>query len=108
MKSPKKSESHGQLKINIDSDSSDYEFEESKTMSPILKNARKPSISPKEKAALPNLTPIMHSEEVHEKSRNNLWEAFITPRDPKEKSKSRNPSVSPREEKKANNAQDSK
>lgn len=108
MKSPKKSDSQGQLKINIDSDSSDYEFEESKTLSPILKNARKPSVSPKEKSAVSNLTPIMHSEEVHEKSRNNLWEAFITPRDPKEKSKSRNPSVSPREEKKGNDAQDAK
>ena len=106
MKSPKKGEKQDQLKITIDSGSSD-ECDEEKTFSPILKNSRKPSISPKEKSGLPNLTPIMHSEKIHEKSRNNLWEAFITPREPKEKSKSRDPSISPRE-KKDNNTQEAK
>ena len=99
MKSPKKGNSHDQLKITIDSGSSD-EYGEEKTLSPILKNSRKPSISPKDISAIPNLTPIMHSEKIHEKSRNNLWEAFITPREPKEKSKSRDPSISPRDREK--------
>ena len=99
MKSPKKGNNHDQLKITIDSGSSD-EYGEEKTLSPILKNSRKPSISPKDRSAIPNLTPIMHSEKIHEKSRNNLWEAFITPREPKEKSKSRDPSISPRDSEK--------
>ena len=97
-KSPKKVDTHDPLKIRVDSGSSE-DYEEGNTLSPILKNTRKPSISPKDKSLIQNVTPIMHSEKIHEKSRNNLWEAFITPREPKEKSKSREPSISPREKK---------
>ena len=59
-------------------------------------------MSPNEKSGLSTLHPIMDSEKVHEKSRNSLWEAFITPREPKEKPKSRDPSISPRETKETN------
>jgi len=96
LKSPKKVDTHDPLKITVDSGSSE-EYEEEKASSPILKNTRKPSISPKDKSVIQNVTPIMHSEKIHEKSRNTLWEAFITPRKSKEKSKSREPSISPRE-----------
>ena len=102
MKSPKKGDKNDQareqLKITIDSEDSD-DFEEDKPLSPIIKSPRKPSVSPKEKTIVNNVRPIMDSEKIHEKSRNSLWEAFITPRDPKEKSKSRDPSISPRESK---------
>ena len=57
----------------------------------------KKSGGPTDKSVIQNVTPIMHSEKIHEKSRNTLWEAFITPRKSKEKSKSREPSISPRE-----------
>eukprot|EP00092_Neocalanus_flemingeri_P010552 GFUD01011368.1.p1 GENE.GFUD01011368.1~~GFUD01011368.1.p1 ORF type:complete len:552 (-),score=188.52 GFUD01011368.1:167-1822(-) len=112
MKSPKKGEKNdnlrAQLKITIDSDDSD-DFEVDKPLSPILKSPRKPSVSPKDKSNSSNLRPIMDSEKVHEKSRNSLWEAFITPREPKEKSKSRDPSISPREKKvKSPNSQEAK
>ena len=89
MKSPKKGEkfdqSQDQLKITIDSESSD-DGEEDNPLSPVLKSSRKPSMSPKEKSCLSNLRPIIGSDKIHEKSRNSLWEAFITPREPKEKS----------------------
>jgi len=99
-RSPKKADKHEQLKISIDSgEERSSDEEEEKSFSPTFKNGRKPSISPKEKSSLPAMTPIMNSEKVHEESRNNLWEAFITPRDPKERSKSREPSISPREKK---------
>merc|ERR1711994_873228 len=49
-------------KIDVDSDKSDEEG----AASPKLKSPKKPVI------------PIMDSEKVHEKSRNSLWEAFMT------------------------------
>ena len=105
LKSPKKGEkfdqSQDQLKITIDSESSD-DGEEDKPLSPILKSSRKLSMSPKEKSGSSDLRPIMYSDKIHEKSRNSLREAFITPREPKEKSKSRDPSISPRERKDPN------
>ena len=83
-KSPKKNE---QLKIHIDSESED-DF--------ILKNPKKLSMSPKI-----NIGPMIDSEKFHEKSRNSLWEAFITSKEPKESSipspKPKDKFVSPKE-----------
>ena len=72
------------LKIDIGSESED-DF--------ILKSPKKMSMSPKI-----NIGPMIDSEKFHEKSRNSLWEAFMTSKDSKEKPKpSKSPSVSPRE-----------
>jgi len=87
-KSPRKSEA---LKIDIDSEEEDSVF-----ASPTLKSPRKASSSPKEKSGGVIRPIIMDSEKIHEKSRNSLWEAFMTPKEPKEKSKSKEPSLSPR------------
>ena len=75
IKSPKKEE---ELKIEIDSESEDDY---------IMKSPKKLSMSPKI-----NIGPMIDSEKFHEKSRNSLWEAFITSREHREGSKS-----SPRE-----------
>ena len=57
------------------------------------KSPKKMSMSPKI-----NIGPMIDSEKFHEKSRNSLWEAFMTSKDSKEKPKpSKSPSVSPRE-----------
>merc|ERR1711976_915417 len=60
-KSPKKNE---QLKIIIDSESEDDY---------VMKSPKKLSMSPKI-----NIGPMIDSEKFHEKSRNSLWEAFMT------------------------------
>ena len=61
-----------------DADSEHSEGEEGAAASPSLRSPKKTPVS------------LMGSEEVHEKSRNNLWEAFMT--ESKEKSKSRDTS----------------
>ena len=72
------------LKIDIESESEDDY---------VMKSPKKMSMSPKI-----NIGPMIDSEKFHEKSRNSLWEAFMTSKDSKEKSKpSKSPSVSPRE-----------
>jgi len=86
-KSPKKNE---QLKIIIDSESEDDY---------VMKSPKKLSMSPKI-----NIGPMIDSEKFHEKSRNSLWEAFMTSKENsnskdnnKEKAKSsKSPSVSPK------------
>ena len=80
-KSPKKNE---QLKIHIDSESED-DFP--------MKSPKKLSMSPKV-----NIGQMIDSEKYHEKSRNSLWEAFMTSKDSnKDKSKSsKSPSISPK------------
>merc|ERR1712045_757655 len=78
VKSPKKNE---QLKIDVGSESEeDY----------VMKSPKKLSMSPKI-----NIGPMIDSEKYHEKSRNSLWEAFITSREKTKTSKS--PSASPRD-----------
>ena len=57
-----------------------------------MKSPKKLSMSPKI-----NIGPMINSEKFHEKSRNSLWEAFITSREKSKSSKS--PSASPRDEK---------
>ena len=79
-----------------DADSEPSEGEEGGAASPTLRSPKK-------------TTPvsIMDSEEVHEKSRNNLWEAFMT--ESKEKSKSRDASpVKKDHEKKDDNSKKEK
>ena len=46
-----------------------------------------------------NIGPMIDSEKFHEKSRNSLWEAFMTSKEVKDKSDkgSKSPSVSPRQ-----------
>lgn len=81
-KSPKKNE---QLKIHIDSESEDDY---------VMKSPKKLSMSPKI-----NIGRMINSDMFHEKSRNSLWEAFITSKesvDAREK-KSNSSSVSPKE-----------
>ena len=75
IKSPKKQE---ELKIEIDSESEDDDYP--------MKSPKKLSMSPKI-----NIGPMINSEKFHEKSRNSLWEAFITSRE-----KTKSPSASPR------------
>ena len=69
------------MKIEIDSESEDDY---------IMKSPKKLSMSPKI-----NIGPMINSEKFHEKSRNSLWEAFITAREKTKTSKS--PSASPRD-----------
>jgi len=74
----------GELKIEIDSESEDDY---------VMKSPKKMSMSPKI-----NIGPMIDSEKFHEKSRNSLWEAFITSREDRDKPKtSKSPSASPRE-----------
>ena len=81
IRSPKKQE---ELKIEIDSESEDDY---------VMKSPKKMSMSPKI-----NIGPMIDSEKFHEKSRNSLWEAFITSREDRDKPKtSKSPSASPRE-----------
>ena len=82
IKSPKKQE---ELKIEIDSESEDDDYP--------MKSPKKLSMSPKI-----NIGQMINSEKFHEKSRNSLWEAFITSREKSKSSKS--PSSSPRDDKK--------
>ena len=81
-KSPKKNE---QLKIHIDSESEDDY---------VMKSPKKLSMSPKI-----NIGRMINSEKFHEKSRNSLWEAFITSKESsnEEEKKSKSPSLSPKE-----------
>ena len=55
-----------------------------------MKSPKKLSMSPKI-----NIGQMINSEKFHEKSRNSLWEAFITSREKSKSSKS--PSSSPRD-----------
>merc|ERR1711874_236080 len=71
--------------IEIDSESEDDDY--------AMKSPKKLSMSPKI-----NIGPMINSEKFHEKSRNSLWEAFITSREKTKTSKS--PSSSPRDDKK--------
>ena len=81
-KSPKKNE---QLKIHIDSESEDDY---------VMKSPKKLSMSPKI-----NIGRMIDSDKFHEKSRNSLWEAFITSKESMNEGekKSKSPSMSPKE-----------
>lgn len=73
------------MKIHIDSESEDDY---------VMKSPKKLSMSPKI-----NIGRMINSDMFHEKSRNSLWEAFITSKesiDAREK-KSKSPSLSPKE-----------